>query len=253
MIKTKTKLYNISSKDSQNGSYKSLVKINLPDLAYHNDSIRNVSFSVEHCEVPNSFYIVNYSNNILVIDSVFYSIPVGNYNVRTFISYMATVLPSITITYDSINNKLIFTRASSITINASISTINKIIGLDTNDITNTIIEMPYVVNFLPIPRINFKCSSLNLNNYNYNDGSSDLFLSLQNNTGQLMTINYINQTQLEFTLETRTLSELTIFVMDDNNNYINFNNINWCMTLLFKIQYVDNTPQNTFSSIINNL
>ena len=42
MIKTKTKLYNISSKNAENGSYKSLVKINLPDLAYHNESIRTL-------------------------------------------------------------------------------------------------------------------------------------------------------------------------------------------------------------------
>ncbi len=49
MIKTKTKLYNISSKNAENGSYKSLVKVNLPDLSYHNEYIQNASFSVEHC------------------------------------------------------------------------------------------------------------------------------------------------------------------------------------------------------------
>ncbi len=197
-------MYNISSKISENGSYNSLVKVNLPDLSYHNEYVQTVSFSVEHCEVPNSFYIINYSNNIIVIDDISYSIPVGNYNVRTFIAYMAVAIPSITITYNSINNKLKFTSASSITINGSLSTINKIIGLDYIDITDTIIEMPYVINFLPIPRVNFKCSSLHLNNFNLSDNSSDLFLSLQNNAGQLQTINYNNQTALEFLIEDKT-------------------------------------------------
>ncbi len=68
---------------------------------------------------------------------------------------MTVAIPSITITYNSINNKLKFTSASSITINGSLSTINKIIGLDYIDITDTIIEMPYVINFLPIPRVLF--------------------------------------------------------------------------------------------------
>ena len=253
MIKTKTKLYNISSKNAENGSYKSLVKVNLPDLAYHNEYIQSVNFSVEHCEVPNSFYIVNYSNNQIVINSFSYYIPVGNYNVRTFIAYMLTILPSITITYNSINNKVTFTSGSSITINGSLSTINKIIGLDYVDITDTIIEMPYVVNFLPIPRINFKCSTLHLNNFNLSDGTSDLFLSLQNYTGQLQTIHYNNQTSLEFLIEDKTLSELTIFVMDDQQNFINFNNIDWTMTLLFKVTYIDNTPQQTNFSLLKNI
>jgi hypothetical protein len=85
------------------------------------------------------------------------------------------------------------------------------------------------------------------------DGTSDLFLSLQNNVGQLQTINYNNQTGTEFLIQDKTLSELTIYVVDDNNNFINFNNQDWTMTLLFKIQFIDNTPQNTFSSILKNL
>ncbi len=64
------------------------MKVNLPDLSYHNEYVQTVSFSVEHCEIPNSFYIINYSNNIIVIDNVSYSIPVGNYNVRSFIAYI---------------------------------------------------------------------------------------------------------------------------------------------------------------------
>ncbi len=30
-------------------------------------------------------------------------------------------------------------------------------------------------------------------------------------------------------------------------------NIDWTMTMIFKITYIDNTPQNTFSSILKNL
>ncbi len=94
---------------------------------------------------------------------------------------------------------------------------------------------------------------IHLNNFNLSDNSSDLFLSLQNNAGQLQTINYSNKTALEFLIEDKTLSELTIFVMDDQQNFINFNNIDWHMTLIFKITYIDNMSQNTFSSILKNL
>jgi hypothetical protein len=255
MIKTKTKIFNISSSDATNGSYKSSVLISLPDLSFHFEEIKKVSFCVEHCEVPNSFYIINYTNNILILNSIQYTIQVGNYNVRTFIDYLKTLIPStFTITYSAISNKLTFTNTSIFTINASTSTINKIIGLSTTNLSGALTyELPYVVNFLPIPRINFKSNYFKFNNYNTSDKSSDLFLSLQNNTGQLNMINYTNQTQTEFLLQDLNITTFNINVMDDNNNLINFNNIDWTMTLLFKIDFIDNSDSNTsFNSILNN-
>ena len=113
--------------------------------------------------------------------------------------------------------------------------------------------MPYVVNFLPIPRINFKSNYFKFNNYNTSDKSSDLFLLLQNNAGQLNMINHTNQTQTEFLLQDINITTFNINVMDDNNNLINFNNIDWTMTILFKIDFIDNSDSNIiFNSILNN-
>jgi hypothetical protein len=241
MIKTKTKLFNISSANATNGSYKSSVLISLPDLSFHHEVIKKVSFSVEHCEIPNSFYIINYTNNLLVINNTRYIITVGNYYVRTFINFLIAILPTtFTISYNSISNKLTFTNTSIITINSSLSTINKIIGLSNTDLIGALsYDLPYVVNFLPIPRINFKSNYFKFNNYNTTDKTSDLFLSLQNNTGQLNMINYINQTQTEFLLQDTSKTTFNINVMDDYNNLINFNNIDWTMTLIFKIDFID--------------
>ena len=69
-IKTKTRIFNISSRNSLNGSYKSQVSVSLPDLNFSNSNIQNVYLSVLHCEVPNSFYIVNYTNNSIVISPI---------------------------------------------------------------------------------------------------------------------------------------------------------------------------------------
>ena len=162
MIKTKTKIFNISSSNATNGSFKSSVLISLPDLSFHFEEIKKVSFCVEHCEVPNSFYIINYTNNILILNSIQYTIQVGNYNVRTFIDYLKTLIPSsFTISYSAISNKLTFTNTSIFTINATTSTINKTIGLSTTNLSGALTyELPYVVNFLPIPRINFKSNYL---------------------------------------------------------------------------------------------
>src|ERR1700722_11842636 len=104
--KTKSQIYNISSKASDNGAYKSAVRVNLPDLNFNNSSIRNVYLSVLHCEVPNSFYVVNYVNNLIVVNSIQYTIPVGNYNANTLITALLLLLPAgFAMSYSSTTNR----------------------------------------------------------------------------------------------------------------------------------------------------
>lgn len=259
MLKTKIRLFNISSVNAENGSFKSKVNIQLPDLAFHSEHIQNIYMSIDHCEVPNSFYIVNYTNNQIVIDNIIYTVPVGNYNVNSIITTLQAILPTgFIITYDLITNKFKFNYTTTYAINANSknSTINKVLGLGNSALLSDVaynVYLPYMVNFLPLQRINFRSNFFNINNYNSSDGSSDVFLPLQNNTGQLSMINYINQTQTEYLIQDRSISNFIITVTDDYNNLINFNNIDWTMTLLIKIEYLDFTMNkiNNFKTIIN--
>lgn len=261
MLKTKTRLFNISSTNATNGSFKSNVMVQLPDLAFHNEKIQNVYLSVNHCEVPNSFYIVNYVSNQFVVDGNTYIIEVGNYNVNSLIPKLLDACPfNTTLTYSNITNKLTFSNpTTSFTINGSSSesTINKIIGLDSNDYTtiydgfNYKLTLPHVVNFLPLQRINFRSNFFKFNNYNSSDGSSDVFLPLQNNAGQLSMINYINQTNDEYLIQDRSITTFDVSVTDDYNRLINFNNIDWTLTFKIKIEYIENSPTLSFNEIIN--
>ena len=56
-------------------------------------------------------------------------------------------------------------------------TINNIIGLGTTDITSisNTLTLPYVVNFLPLARINFRSNFFKFNNYSTTDNSTDIF------------------------------------------------------------------------------
>lgn len=256
MIKTQIRTFNISSKNASNGSFKSQVNITLPDLTFHNFHINNVYFSVDHCEIPNSFYIVNYTNNKFVMDDFEYLIPVGNYNVNSFITVLLSLLPiNYSMTYSSITNKFTLSHLTTdFIINSSKCTINTIMGLGLEDIasvSNTV-TLPYMVNFLPMQRINFRSNFFYFNNYNSTDNSSDVFLCLQNNAGQLSMINYVNQTQINYLIQDRSITSFIINVTDDNNNLINFNNIDWTMTLIIKIEYIDESVKTNFNEIIKN-
>lgn len=248
MIKTKTRIFNISSSNAVNGSFKSQVNIQLPDLAFHDFNVQNVYLSVSHCEVPNSFYIVNYTNNQIVIDNITYIIPVGNYNVNSFTTALQSVLPSgYVLTYSSITNKFTLSYTSNFTINASSSssTINKVVGLDKTNLSSTLnsATFPHLINFLPMQRINFKSNFFKMNNYNSSDGSTDVFLCLQNNSGQLSMINYVNQTGDQFLIQDKNITNFQINVCDDYNNLLNFNNIDWTLSFKLSIEYIDDTDQ----------
>ena len=258
MIKTKTRQFNISSKNANNGSYKSDVTISLPDLHFNERDIVNVLFSVDHCEICNSYYLINENNNDIVIDNIVYSMQYGNYNVNNFITSLLSIIPSgFTIKYSSITNKLTLNYTSNFTINGSSSlcTINEIIGLGNLNITSTsnILVMPYVVNFLPLARINFRSNFFKFNNYSTTDNSTDIFLSVQNSAPPIGVIYYVNQTNTNFIINDMNITTININVTDDNNNLINFNDVNWFMTFTIKIDYKDlNDPNNSFLSIVKN-
>jgi hypothetical protein len=258
MIKTISRLYNLSSSIGRlNGDFCSQINIQLPDLTFHTSHIQNAYFSVVHAEVPNSFYIVNYTNNQIVIDGITYTLVRGNYNVLTFITMFSTILPQFQLSYNSATTKLTITEISlnDFTINASssASTVNSIMGLGTTDITgNYIYTMPNVVNFIPLQRINFRTNYFNFGCYSIVDGSSDIFLPLQNNAGQNSIINYVNQTQARFLIQDRNITSFVISVTDDKNQLINFNGVDWLMTIQIDMDYVeapkiDNSIHNIFN------
>lgn len=256
MIKTKTRIFNISSKNtSLNDSFKSKLLISLPDLSFH-EKIENIYFSVQHAEIPNSFYVVNYTNNIIIINSVSYIIPVGNYNAKTLITALNVLLPSFTITYSSITNKYTFNNSSIFTINSG-SSCKSVIGLGNTDQTAVLngsvysLILPYSVNFVPLPRLNFKSNFFRFNNFNGNDYSNDLFLSIQNNTNPNSMIQYINQTAIKFRVDDKNITTFIISITDDDGNFINFNNQDTYLTLQIDIEYINVINNNlTFNDLV---
>lgn len=243
MIKTISRLYNISSASGRlNSTFCSQINISLPDLTFHQDHIQNAYLSVVHAEVPNSFYIVNYTNNQFVLNGTTYTLTRGNYNVNTFITMLLTIIPiGYALTYNSATTKITMTNASSFTINASstASTVNSIMGLGTDNLTGTSITFPNVVNFIPLQRINFRSNYFNFGCYSTADGSSDIFLPLQNNAGQNSIINYVNQTQNKFLIQDRNITSFMITVTNDQNQYINFNGVDWFMTIQIDVEYLE--------------
>ena len=256
MIRTKSRIFNVSSTNATNGSYKSDVTVQLPDLTFHNTNIQNAYLSVLHAEICNSMYIVRYTNDVFVLDGVSYTITRGNYNVNSFITQILSQLPAgYGMTYSAITSRLTMTHTTTdFTVNAdsALSNINTIMGLGSSALTSVALTLtfPYVVNFLPIPRLNFRSSYFKTGNYNSVDNSSDVFLCLQNNAGQNAVINYVNQTVTRYLIEDKNITQFNIRVTDESNQLINFNNVDWFMSFQIDIEYLEE-PKNTAPNFSN--
>jgi hypothetical protein len=77
-------------------------------------------------------------------------------------------------------------------------------------------------------------------------------LPLQNNAGQNSIINYVNQSQNKFLIQDRNITAFTIRVTDDQNRAINFNGVDWFMTLQIDMDYLEIPKASSFSGVLGN-
>ena len=67
-----------------NGSKKSNIAFFFKDVLKNKNNTIETRLSVVNAEFPISWYLINESNNNIIINNISYLFPVGNYNVNTF-------------------------------------------------------------------------------------------------------------------------------------------------------------------------
>ena len=264
-----TKLYNLSTRGSggnilnDDTNYKSHIEYNIPDMIVRDESIEYIQFSIPYAVIPVSFYTINQNNNLLNIlengITKIITFPQGNYNASTFITQFKTLLGS------QWNLKLnnfdsIFTITNSLnafTLYKS-SSLTSVMGFST-DLTSGLVNgvntlvLTRCCNFLPLPRVCIRCSELLTNNnmIGNTNKSSDLVISIPNNSKPNGQIYYQNQTQVKALYKGNNLNRINFSITDDDGNFINFNGISSFFVLQFDIfrQFVPKLP--SFSNIVN--
>lgn len=247
-----TKVLNLSTQSSSgylmNGDYKSKVYYELKNyIDYENDpTIEYISVSMPYVVLCNSNYIIDSTNNRLVITTnvdVFgtFDFPAGNYTATSFMVAWKTIVGStFTIALNQTTNKFTITYTgatyTSFTLSGSIDYILGFSGSVTSPL-NLILTMPRVCNFLPIPRFNICCDFLNngtLLSNNSRFGNSTILASVPNNSKNNNLIVYESDAN-EFILKTLSLNTLVLSIQDDNGNLINFNGVASYFQMRFSI------------------
>ena len=248
-----------------NGSMNSNVLFQLEDSIRKNHESIDMSFSVLNFTSPYSFYQLNTTNNFLAmyISSVLVNIyfDEGNYDVNSFIQAFNTKLSSfsVTLSYNSLNNRFTLLSPNYFTINNN-STIYNVMGFIKNRNMNCsysitagfyAFECSYSCNFSGLNNLNIRLLNMNTKNVDSLSSTvSNIVQSIPVNANPLGTIFFEKKIDYSFNMNVDCLDSIQIGITDDLQNYIDFNGNHWNMTLLFRIRQTCHFNKQTFNDII---
>lgn len=246
-IKTESRLINMNSANAlikNNGTYNSDVVFKFPGLVKPEQYITGIQFQLLDAQLPVSFYNINYTNNTLnyQLSSVNYTITadVGNYNFNSLATQLvAKFLANGHIFTIKINkqNGIITIETPETNFILQVSSMFPVLGLLlSNHISSSFsLTADYPLNLLGITKI--KIQSVNLSSYNAdssNSGNSNNIGLIPVDQPSFGLIVFENKSSSKFDLRNNQIDEIDLQITDQNNNLINFNNIDWNLTILIE-------------------
>lgn len=245
---TDSRLINISSDSADivvNGELLSSCIFYFTGMLKNEEDILYTQISIMNAQIPISYYIINEYNSALRYqigdgDILTVNFEYGNYNANTFINeFKAKVGNTFNLTLNKINGKYTITNDADFTIFSEGSTVFRVLGFDTSQdysSSSNTLNAPYPCNFAGITRI--KIVSNELSTYAMDSVSGNFSNNLQTisvNSGSYGILLYENTHNFKAILRNKVLDFFDIALLDDNENFIDFNNIPWHMTLQLDI------------------
>ena len=226
MIYTKNKLITLNSKYGiqENGTMKSKLLFNFKNLLSDDSNILKSFITVVNAQIPCSFYVINDSNNKIVINGPFISATTiyltnGNYNANTLIAELKSEFLNAGIIFSSIkinkiNGKLKFTSVGlEDYFFTSDSTIFDVLGT-TSDIiaSSTVYSCPYPLNLLGVKRLLITSNKLSVHSVSSVDyGSSNILITIPSDVSPFSLISYASQSEASKNLlNIRSINEIDI-------------------------------------------
>lgn len=229
-------------------SFLSHIDFNFKDVLKDDDDILYSHISIDSAQIPVSFYLINYTTNILkftINNGLIQTLTLerGNYDLtgltKALIQGFLDLGYSFSITFNKINGKLTFTLVSggltfSFLSSASGSSINEIIGFDsvtTYLSIGNIMIAEHPLSLIGIKKLKVSSTALHTNSLS-SGTSGDLLGVIPVNAPPFGLILYENNSSKKGGLLTnRVVSNIDISITDENNKPINFNNTEYSITL----------------------
>ena len=251
-IVSKSKIISLHAIDGEkrNGDFNSNILFNFIDVIKRHSNTLYLTVAIQSVEIPYSFYNVstNYNTIYYSIGGVFYTmtIPEGNYTATTFITEFNSQFAlgghskTATLSISKSTGKFTLTPSDdtfSIIIYYTQTTSNIILGLkqDTTFNYNSGVgnTFSFPANLLGTQKIKIFSSSLSCDNISsFNLGSNELIDVVSVNASPFELINYSNTNIKESHMKANEVQQIDIILKDEYNNEIDFNGIDWSITLV---------------------
>lgn len=252
-----TKIIAITSQSAtvkKNDSFLSQLRYEFGLILRDEPDIIHRSIQLLNAQIPVSFYVINYTNNIFKYKlgagiTLTQTIPTGNYQANSLILAIKTLVGdgNFNITISSIDGKLTFTYNNSFIIyNNFTYSIGFVLGFNNNSINNSISNLliaPYPCNLLGIKTLQVRSNTLSCSNISSVEGGMTTLLStIPVDVPPFGMINYNDKGNNLISINNTTLDDLDIEIIDgESGEFINFNNQDWCITFALHIH------KNTFN------
>lgn len=252
-----------SASIKKNNSYLSDVRYNLGSILINSPDIIHRQVQLLNAQIPYSFYVINYTNQVLKMTlgatPITVNIPVGNYNATNLISAILAAVATVgfNITISSTTGKLTLTYSTTFSIDNTVQySIASVLGFSSG-ITSSVgtsLVAPYPLNLLGIKTLQIRSYNLIMNNISSVQGGQTVLLAnIPVSCTPFGMIDYVDRGNI-MTIHNQDLDDLDIEIIDgESGNYINFNGQDWCMTLAFHITRLNETNLASAYSLVPRL
>ena len=252
MVYQDNRIITLNSQDGEklNGTYLSNIHFNFSGLLKDEKNLLRSYVTVLNAQIPVSFYIIDETNNILnyLEGSTPKSIEftVANYNGNQMVTALNTSFTNngsaISALLNSQTGILYFfiTGGSNYTF-LSTSTIKSILGFDTDISSTSLIRMPYQLNLLGKKKLFINSNNLRNSAFTSKSlSSTQTIATIPVDQPPYSMISYEAVIDMQkIVLSNRALDMIDIEITDENNNYMNFRNIDWSITLCLSVEKDD--------------
>ena len=225
----------------------SQIEFPFKDVLKDDDDILYSHVSIASAQIPVSFYLINYTVNVLKYtinngSTQTMTLERGNYSITQLIDVITKGFFSagyvFNITFNKITGKLLFIGPVSTTFTflsyAFGSTINEIIGFDSilsYTSVGNVLNGEHPCSLIGVKKIRVSSSALRTSSLS-SGGGGDLLGIIPVNAPPYGLILYDNNSSNEGgLLLNRVIGNIDITLTDESNRYINFNNVEYSITL----------------------
>lgn len=191
---------------------------------------------LEQVSIPISIYMINSTNNTMVINATTYSIPIGNYTITTLITYLNTVETTIQFLYIPASNQVKVTITPSVTVvisGSASSLLGFVAGSYSNPNTFT-----NVVNLTSTTGIIIQIENVTTTNRDNSGKTGSTLARLPITCGVNKIMQYFNSTPFYTQIGNRELSFLRVRLLNDDYTALNLvGNPPWFMVI--RVDYSD--------------